>query len=238
MTLGGLQKTTLVDFPGRVACTVFTVGCNFRCPFCHNRDLVTSSKFQESKIQVISQETFFEFLKGRIKILDGVCITGGEPTLQPDLEDFCRKIKSLGLLVKLDTNGGHPEIVKKLLDQKLLDFIAMDLKGPWEDYSKISKFEQVELVKQTILLTVKSNLEYEFRTTVVPDLHSENSLIKLASDLVKLTGCSDHDYFLQNFRGVSCLDSSYNDRPGFSSTQLQSLRDAVAKILPKTKTRE
>lgn len=238
MTLGGLQKTTLVDFPGRVACTVFTVGCNFRCPFCHNRDLVTISNFQESKIQIIPEEAFFEFLKSRLKVLDGVCITGGEPTLQPDLLEFCRHIKSLGLLVKLDTNGSHPEVVQNLLDQKLIDFIAMDLKGPWEDYSKISKFENIDLVKQTILLTVGSGLEYEFRTTVVPGLHSKASLTRLASGLVKLTGRHDHPYFLQNFRGVNCLDTAYNNRSGFTTSQLQDLLKAVSKILPKTTTRE
>lgn len=141
MIIGGLQKTTLIDFPGRVGCTVFLVGCNFRCPFCHNKDLVTFTNFKQSGLQEISEQSFFEFLGKRKKILDGVCITGGEPLINQDLPSFCQKIKNLSLQVKLDTNGSQPERLKNLIEKKLVDFVALDLKTSFENYSKLVKFK-------------------------------------------------------------------------------------------------
>ena len=127
MILGGYQKLTLIDYPGKIATTVFTVGCSFRCPFCHNPELVLSSQFAGHRMDL--EKEFFEFLKKRKGKIEGVCITGGEPTIQPDLIEFIKKIKKLGFLVKLDTNGTRPDVLKKLLDAKLLDFMAMDIKN-------------------------------------------------------------------------------------------------------------
>ena len=131
MVIKGLQKTTLLDFPGKLACTVFTGGCNFRCPFCHNASLV----IRPSDVEEISEEKFFSYLKKRQGILDGVCITGGEPLLNKDIEDFIRRIRSLGLLVKLDTNGAFPERLERLLDEGLVDYVAMDIKNSKEKYA-------------------------------------------------------------------------------------------------------
>ena len=132
MKISGIQKLTLLDFPDHVACTLFTPGCNFKCPFCHNSSLVLDL----STCQIIDEEEIFSFLKKRVGILDGVCITGGEPTLQKDLKDFIRKIKNLGYSVKLDTNGYRPEILKELVEENLLDYVAMDIKNSISKYPK------------------------------------------------------------------------------------------------------
>jgi len=265
MLLGGLQKTTLIDFPGRVACTVFTVGCNFRCPFCHNRDLVTLALFQKSGFKQISEKDFFAFLANRKKILEGVTITGGEPTLQVDLPSFCQKIKDLGLEVKLDTNGSNPKMLKKLIDEKLVDFIAMDIKTCYKDYLKLvnpksearnsrqilnSNFQNYKLldidkIKETIKIILTSGLEYELRTTVVPGIHNKEVMVKLAKELKnevekvdKSSGKVEKiNYILQNFRPQNCLDPQYLKLKPFSDKEIQAILKSVQPILSKTKLR-
>ncbi|MBU3935711.1 anaerobic ribonucleoside-triphosphate reductase activating protein, partial [Patescibacteria group bacterium] len=173
-----MQKTSVIDFPGRLACTVFTQGCNFACPFCHNKDLVGGKE-----VELVGEDYFFKFLKKRKDILEGVCITGGEPCLQPGLLDFCKKIKETGLTIKLDTNGSRPETLEELLKEKVLDMVAMDVKGQFGDYKKITKLKitNYELrIKESIRTILESGVEYEFRTTVVPELHDKTSLVKLA----------------------------------------------------------
>lgn len=232
MFLGGLQKTTLIDFPGRVACTVFTVGCNFRCPFCHNRDLVTIENFKKSGLKEISEQYFFEFLEKRKKILDGVCITGGEPTLQSDLPQFCKKIKVLGLEVKLDTNGSNPKIVDALIRNKLIDYIAMDIKSCFEEYEKVIGIKNYELkIKNSIKLILKSGLEYEFRTTIVPGIHNKENMIKLARDVSKV------NWVIQNFRPQNCLDPKYLKIKPFTSEELKEFLNALKTVLPNVKLR-
>ena len=192
MRLGGLQKLTLLDYPGLVACTVFTVGCNMRCPFCQNASLV--NRIEEENL--ISEEEFFSFLKKRQGILDGVCITGGEPTLQPDLKEFIAKIKSMGYKVKLDTNGSFPDKVKEILDSGNVDFVAMDLKNTLDRYAEtvgVPGFDTSKIV-ESIRIIKESGVEYEFRTTVVSPLHRPEDFGKLA----KLVEGSPR-YFLQNF---------------------------------------
>lgn len=257
MLIGGLQKTTLIDFPGRVACTVFTVGCNFRCPFCHNKDLVTLKNFKESRLQPISEQSFFEFLEKRKKILDGVCITGGEPTIQPDLPPFCQRIKDSGLEVKVDTNGSNPKMLKKLIDKKLVDFIAMDVKTVFGDYAKTffkikdlrSKIKDTEQnsklicnIKKSIALILKSGLEYEFRTTVVPGIHNKQIIVKLAKELREIAfiihnSLSIIHYVLQSFRPQNCLDPRYLKLKPFSDNEIQAILKSAQPILPKTKLR-
>lgn len=170
MILGGLQRLTLIDYPGKVAATVFTVGCSFRCPFCHNPELVLSSGDFERG--VLSEEEFFKFLSNRKGKLDGVCVTGGEPTIQKNILEFLAKIKEQGFLVKLDSNGTRPDVLKKVFENKLADFVAMDIKSSPENYRKACGVDfDLERVKTSVDLIRSSGVEYEFRTTVVPGIH-------------------------------------------------------------------
>ena len=169
MILGGLQKLTLIDYPGHIAATIFTVGCNFRCPFCHNPELVSSIKY---KVSSIFEEEFFNLLENRKGKLEGVCITGGEPTIQPDIQEFIRKIKELGYKVKLDTNGARPDVLRQLFSEKLLDFVAMDIKNMPEKYNATTNSKvDTERIKLSVDLIRNSGIDYEFRTTAVPGLH-------------------------------------------------------------------
>lgn len=236
MLLGGLQKTTLIDFPGRVACTVFTVGCDFRCPFCHNKDLVTLKLFKESGIKPLKEKDFFNFLKKRKKILDGVCITGGEPTLQPDLINFCKEIKELGLEIKLDTNGSQPKILKQLINKKLIDFVAIDVKSSFQDYKKATGVNfSILKIKKSIKLVLKSGLEYELRTTVVPGIHNKTTLLKTAKELKSLD--NNISWTLQQFRPKNCLDKDYLKIKPFTNQELKLILKSVKVIVTNTKLR-
>lgn len=166
--ISGLQKMTLLDYPGKVACTVFLQGCNFRCPFCHNSDLLG-----KEGPETIEVETLLAFLKKRVGLLDAVCITGGEPTLQPGLEDLIIKIKALGYLVKLDTNGNRPEILKALVEKGLIDYVAMDIKNSPAKYGITAGVPNMKLdrVEESIRFLLAGNVPYEFRTTVADELH-------------------------------------------------------------------
>lgn len=166
--IAGLQKMTLLDYPGKVACTIFTQGCNFRCPFCHNSDLLG-----KEGPEPISQDTLLTFLKKRVGLLDAVCITGGEPTLQKDLPDLIRKIKDLGYLVKLDTNGGKPDVLKALVEENLLDYVAMDIKNAPDLYGKTAGVPNMTLdkIQESVRFLLTDKVDYEFRTTVAEELH-------------------------------------------------------------------
>lgn len=243
MLLGGLQKTTLIDFPGRVGCTIFTLGCNFRCPFCHNKDLVSRALFNQANLELIKVKDFLAWVKQRKKILDGVCITGGEPTIQPDLAKFCRQLKNLDLEVKLDSNGSNPRVLKSLIKAKLVDFIAMDVKSAFSEYEKVVNFQfPISNVQKSIKLILKSGLEYELRTTLVPTIHNQAGLIQLAKDLVALaksTGvkASEINYFLQQFQPENCLDSKFLKLEPFPNLKLKQFLKAIKPILPQTKIR-
>lgn len=206
MQLHGLSKLTLLDFPGHLACTAFTGTCNFRCPYCHNAPLVLTP----GNCPAISEEEFFEFLSSRKGKLDGVCITGGEPTLQADLPDFIAKIKALGLLVKLDTNGYQPEMLKTLLDAQLLDMVAMDIKNSRDFYAATVGIHEASFelgrIEKSISLLLMSGIYHEFRTTVTKELHGKDQmqgigmwLSGLASKIFS-TGTLPSPYFLQNFK--------------------------------------
>ena len=181
MKIQGLQKLTLLDYPEKVACTVFFAGCNFRCPFCHNASLVTHI----SEEPEMTEEAFFTFLKKRQGILDGVCITGGEPLLQPDIEDFIRKIKELGYAVKLDTNGSFPTKLKTLVEKGLVDYVAMDIKNSREAYGITAGVEKIYIasVEVSVAYLKEGKVPYEFRTTVVKYLHTKKSCKDLVSGL-------------------------------------------------------
>ncbi|MBO5165665.1 MAG: anaerobic ribonucleoside-triphosphate reductase activating protein [Lachnospiraceae bacterium] len=193
MQIHGLNKTTLLDYPEHVAATVFTGGCNFCCPFCHNADLVLHS----GTFPTLSEEEVFAFLQKRKNVLTGVCITGGEPTLQPDLPDFIRRVKELGYLVKLDTNGYRPEILKALLEEKLLDYVAMDVKNSKIKYDKTVGKENLDIVRieESVELLKGGNIPYEFRTTVVKELHAEADFEEIG-EWIQGAG----NYFLQSYR--------------------------------------
>jgi pyruvate formate lyase activating enzyme len=167
MILDGLQKLTLLDFPDRMACTVFTHGCNFRCPFCHNASLVEGDNAH------LPVEEFEDFLKKRQGILDGVAITGGEPMLQKDLKEFIKMIKSYGFLVKLDTNGTYPEKLEELINEGLVDYVAVDIKATPEKYAKTIGVENFDItpINKTVEILKQGKVPYEFRTTVVKELH-------------------------------------------------------------------
>ena len=190
MKISGLQKLTLLDFPGKMACTVFTYGCNFRCPFCHNAMLVTKENSDS-----ISEEEFFAFLKKRQGILDGVCISGGEPTLQKDLAEFIKKIKAIGYAVKLDTNGSNPDILINLISENLIDYVAMDIKNSPEKYSITCGCDvNVDKIKESVSIIIESGINHEFRTTTVREYHSAEDFEAIAQWLK-----GDSKYFLQHF---------------------------------------
>ncbi len=196
MRLGGCQQTTFLDYPGKLATTIFTVGCNFRCPFCHNRDLVLEAK------EAISEEDFFEFLKKRKNILEGVVISGGEPTLQPDLDNFCSKIKQIGYLVKLDTNGSRPEVLEKLIKNHLIDFVAMDIKADRKNYEKASGVKvDLAQIEKSVEIIKKSGLDYQFRSTIVRGIHDKKVVARMKKKFPNLV--------LQKFRAQNCLNPAY-----------------------------
>lgn len=192
MNICGFEKFSLVDYDNYVTCTVFTKGCNFVCPFCHNSSLVLKEKFAEN----IPEEDVFSYLKKRKGMVDAVCISGGEPTLQPDLKEFIKKVKKMGFKVKLDSNGTKPELLKELIDEKLVDYIAMDIKNSLGKYAQTVGLNTIDLtpITKSINLLKKSNIDYEFRTTLINEFHTKNDIEKIA-ELVK----GAKNYALQKF---------------------------------------
>lgn len=193
MQIHGLNKTTLLDYPEHVAATIFTGGCNFRCPFCHNGELV----LHPGSYPLIGEEEILTFLKKRKGILSGVCITGGEPTLQPDLEDFIKKIKELGYLIKLDTNGYKPDVLYRLLKEGLLDYVAMDIKHSKEKYGLATGVSEIDIAKvaESVELLKQEKTAYEFRTTVVKGIHAQEDFYAIGE---WLRGAKA--YYLQSYR--------------------------------------
>lgn len=233
MILGGYQKLTLIDYPGKLAATVFTVGCSLRCPFCHNPELVDSRQFT---VQGNLEEEFFEFLKKRKGKLEGVCITGGEPLIQKDVVDFIRKIKKLGYLVKLDTNGTRPDVLRKIIQEKLVDFIAMDIKNAPKKYSQTSGMKtpastrsrsstrggDIERIKLSVNMIMGSGIDYEFRTTAVPGLHSEKDFAEIAK---WISGAKA--YYLQEYREIKILDPKLKKKTKGKSLDLEKIKNKV-----------
>lgn len=217
MLIAGLQKLTLLDFPGKTACTIFTPGCNFRCPFCHNALLVT-----HKVNDFVAEEEFFSFLSKRKGILDGVCITGGEPTLQKDIPAFMKRIKEMGFLVKLDTNGTKPEILKEILESRLADYVAMDIKASLKRYPDAVGIKDFDpsAVLESISLLEKSDVAHEFRTTVTQELHNEEDF----EDILSLFS-SETPYFLQQFKDSGELIEE--NCHGWSSQRMKELFDSL-----------
>lgn len=195
--IAGLQKMTLLDFPGRVACTVFLQGCNFRCPFCHNTDLLPPEGEE-----LMTEDDLIAFLQKRKGLLDGVCITGGEPTLYKGLSDLLRRIKALGYAVKLDTNGFRPDVLRALVEEKLIDYVAVDAKNGPARYGETVGVPGFKLdrIEQTIRYLMEDRVAYELRTTVVEPLHDEDSVLEMGKWLASLTpGKKPAKLYLQSF---------------------------------------
>lgn len=230
MKFKGWQKTTLLDYPGKIACTVFVTGCNFRCPFCQNPELVLEAE----TLPTIPEEEILKFLKRRRGLLEGVVITGGEPTLYPDLPKFAKKVKDLGFLVKLDTNGTNPEMLKDLFEWDLVDYVAMDIKGPIEEYEKYIGQTQIlnlkSKIKKSIGILLKGGIEFEFRTTVVPTLHTEEDLIEMAKEFDQLP----IKWYLQGFRPIKCLDPKFEKIRPYPKEFFDKILPKLRKYLPKT----
>lgn len=197
MVISGLQKTTLLDYPGHIACTIFFGKCNLRCPFCHNMELVEHPEH----FPTFTIEYILEFLKERKGKLDGVAITGGEPLLNKDIGELLKPIKELGYPIKLDTNGFFPDMIEKLIDEKLVDMFAMDIKAGFSNYLKVAGIDNIvgwqDKVKRSIELLINRAPDYEFRTTCVKGLHSENDFIEI-KDMIK----GAKKYFLQNYKAA------------------------------------
>jgi pyruvate formate lyase activating enzyme len=222
MILGGFQKLTLIDYPGKLATTVFTVGCSFRCPFCHNPELVISN-FQ-FPISNNTEKDFFNFLKTRKEKLQGVCITGGEPTIQPDIIKFIKKIKRLGYAVKLDTNGSRPDVLKKIIDLKLVDYIAMDIKNQLKKYdSTIGVRVDKERIKLSVNLIMNSRIPYEFRTTVVPGIHTQKDFSEIAKWIK-----GARSYWLQKYEETKILDPKLKNKTKNKKINLERIKQKIS----------
>ena len=220
MQIFGFNKTTLLDFPEHVACTVFTGGCNFRCPFCQNGDSVRHG----GSLPVLDEEEVFRVLRKRKGILTGVCVTGGEPTLQRDLDVFLSRVKELGYLVKLDSNGYRPEVLQSLCERGLVDYFAMDIKSSPENYARTAGVKELDmgLIRESVDFIRSCGLDYEFRTTVVRELHSSGDFLSIGE---WLKGCKA--YFLQSYvesEGVICKE--------FSSYSKEELEEFVMLLKP------
>lgn len=223
MEIKGLLRTSLIDYPGKIAAVVFLSRCNMNCFFCYNRDLVLDS----SRLPAISEKEFLKFLEERKGLLDGVVITGGEPTLHEGLLGFISQVKTLGFLVKLDTNGTNPDLLKDAIDKKLVDFIAMDVKAPLDSYPLITNVRvDIEKLKQSIKLVKESGIDYEFRTTVVQEIHNAEIIKKLTDELKPAK-----KYVIQNFRPVSTIDPDFLEKKPFTKEELDEMKTAALKYV-------
>lgn len=223
MKFYGMQKMTLLDYPGYVACTLFTGGCNFRCPFCHNALLVLDL----DENYTIPEEEVLAFLKKRQGLLDGVCVTGGEPLINKDIGDFLSKVKELGFKIKLDTNGTNPALLKELVSQNLVDYVAVDIKNSPEKYAETVGLKSFDMstINETVNFLMKGSVDYEFRTTVTKQFHTEKSMEEAARFI---RGAKR--YFLQNFVDSGNLIGS--GITGQSKEEMEKLLSVVKKYVP------
>jgi len=217
MKIGGLQKTSLLDYPDIISAIVWTVGCNFRCPFCYNKDLVFGN------INTISEEELFSFLKKRKGMLEGLVISGGEPLMHKDIAEFIEKVKKMKYLVKIDTNGSYPEKLEELIEKKLVDYISMDVKAPETKYDKLSGVKSnIKNIKKSISIIKNSKTEYEFKTTFVPDLLNKKDIIEIGKWLE-----GSKKYYLQQFKNNTSLisDKLQNFIPHSKEELIETLND-------------
>ena len=220
MRIGGLQKISLIDYPGRISAIVFTQGCNFRCPYCHNPELVDPAQYGP----ILPEEEVFSFLERRRGKLEAVTVTGGEPTLQTDLEGFLKRIKKMGYLVKVDTNGSNPTMLERLIRGRWVNYLALDVKGPLHKYGQIAK-AKVETAKilRSIELIASSKIDHEFRTTVVRSQLDKDDLIATATLLKRGL------YVLQPYVSVKCLDKEFLKESSYSAEEFSEIRRSIKK---------
>ena len=226
----GLQKLTLLDYPGVVSCTVFSCGCNFRCPFCHNASLVTKQNTSDT----VNIDAFFEYLKKRQGILDGVCITGGEPLLQKDIKYFISQIKELGYAVKLDTNGSNAKALIELVNERLVDYVAMDIKGPDTKYSDVCGVDMDKYmsdIRESITYLLSDAVDYEFRTTVVRELHSYDDFYSIGEWI----GGAKR-YFLQQFKDSGDLISN-KKFTAYNKEEMEAILEIIKPYIPSAELR-
>jgi pyruvate formate lyase activating enzyme len=215
MKIGGLQKISLIDYPGRISAIVFTQGCNFRCPYCHNPELVDPAQYGP----ILSEEEVISFLEKRRGKLDAVTVTGGEPTLQPDLDRFLQEIKGMGYLTKIDTNGSNPDVLERLIRGRLVDYLAMDVKGPLKKYERIANVKvKTAKIRRSIELITASGIEHEFRTTVVRSQLDHEDLIATAELLKKGL------YVLQSFVPAKSLDHEFLTEISYSPEEFADIQ--------------
>lgn len=220
--IGGLQKSSLIDYPEKISAIIFTIGCNFRCPYCHNPEII-----KMDGATVFDVAPVLNFLKTRKGKLDGVVITGGEPTLQKGLPDFIKTIKDLGFAVKIDTNGTNPLMLQKLIDEKLVDYVAMDIKGPIDKYSKIvCKMIDINNIIKSIDILLSSNIDYEFRTTVVKSMLLGDDFDKIG----KLLNGSPK-YYLQRFLPTKTLDESFLSQETYSDEEFNPIIENLKRYI-------
>jgi len=233
MQIGGIEKSTLIDYPGKVACTIFTMGCNFRCPFCYSSELVLPEKMAEQP--KIAEKAFFDFLKERQGLLEGVVICGGEPTTHKDLPDFIKRIKDLGFLVKFDTNGSNPEMLRELMQDGLVDYVAMDIKAPLGAKYDLATGVKVDLdkIKESIEIIKGSGVDYEFRSTIVPSIHSKEDVIQMAKDISPAK-----KYYLQNFRGEKTIDPRFEEIKPYAKDFLLEIQKEISSFFEICQVRE
>jgi len=225
IAIGGLQKVSLIDYPGYISAVVFLQGCNFRCGYCHNPELVNPKLYGPS----LPEEDILSFLEKRVGKLDAVSITGGEPTLQEELPELIRKIRAIGFRIKLDTNGSHAEMLKSMIEENLLDYIAMDIKAPLHRYDRICRVNvNKDEISRSIRIIMDSPVEYEFRTTLVHDLIHDDDFPAMW-DLIR----GARSFVLQNFTPSKALDDRYLSRSPLSSDGLQHLADTAGQHVEK-----
>jgi len=214
MKIGGLQKTSLLDYPDTLSAIIWTAGCNFRCPFCYNKKLVLG------KTEIISEETILSFLEKRRDVLEGLSISGGEPLLQEDIVDFTEKVKKLNYLIKIDTNGAFPEKLKELIDKKLVDYVSMDVKAPKKKYAQLAGVKiDISKIEQSIDLIKNEAPDYEFKTTIVPGMLDKKDIVEIAKWLE-----GSKQFYLQQFKSDSPLVSSkLNDIVPYSKEKLSEM---------------
>ena len=227
MIIKGLQKLTLLDFPGRIACTVFTHGCNLRCPFCHNASLVVRDEGGS-----ISEEELFAFLEKRRGMLEGVCVTGGEPTLYPDLENMLGRIRELGYLIKLDTNGYRPERLISCVERGLVDYVAMDIKSSKERYAEVAGIPSLDIskIEDSAAFLLEGKIPFEFRTTVVKELHSEEDFVNIGRWLG-----GEEKFFLQGFSDSG--DLIFPGLHGYDKSEMEYLLNVLKVYVPNAEIR-
>ncbi len=223
--ISGIEPFSLLDYPEKASCIIFFAGCPFRCGFCHNPEFVLPELISKIKNSFIKQEAVFNFLKKRQGLLDGVVISGGEPTSVPHLDEFLSRIKDLGFLIKLDTNGANPLILEKLVEKNLVDYFAMDIKINFDNYHRIIRVDfDINKIKQSFNFIKNCGLPYEFRTTVIKEIHTKKILTLLARDLQGVD-----NYFLQRFRSIHTLDKNFKKFSSYSLSELSDIAENIFK---------